>query len=99
MANENLSSPFSKDLSIQTEMENIWSDTCGSWQNCNESTIQSFLTKCEELSIDSQYCMSWVEQYKDQIPNWNDVSKVSLKWINQHTSAGSPYSVSDENLS
>ena len=38
MANEN----------IQMKMENIWQDTCGSWGNCTETTIQSFLAKSEE---------------------------------------------------
>jgi hypothetical protein len=99
MPKDNQFSDFINELSLQTKMENIWSNTCGSWENCNETTIQSFLSQCEEYSIDSQYCMSWVEQHKDQIPNWAGVSETSLGWINQHTSTGSPFSVNDENLS
>ncbi|MBS4171980.1 hypothetical protein KHA87_01715 [Bacillus sp. FJAT-49736] len=73
-------------------MEKIWVDICGAWTNCSETTIQQFLAKCQEESIDPQYCMSWVEQHQAQIPNWEAVSKVSLGWINQHTSTGSPLS-------
>ncbi|UNK17586.1 hypothetical protein MNQ98_24510 [Paenibacillus sp. N3/727] len=84
-----------KDLSIQNKMENIFNHTCGTWQNCTESNIQSFLEQCQEHSIDSQYCMSWVEQHKSQIPDWQVVSKVSLDWVNQHTSTGSPISFTE----
>lgn len=42
--------------------------------------------------------MSWVEQHKDQIPNWTDVSETSLGWINQHTSTGSAISVNEQDL-
>ncbi|MDV7766794.1 hypothetical protein [Peribacillus sp. CSMR9] len=83
---------------IQNKMENIWQDTCGSWENCTETTIQSFLAKSEESNIDPQYCMSWVEQHKTQIPEWPAVSKVSLDWVNQHTSTGSPLSMKDQDL-
>jgi len=83
------------DLSIQTKMENLFINTCGSWQNCRESNIQTFLEQCQENNIDPQYCMSWVEQHKSQIPDWQDVSKVSLDWVNQHTSTGSPISFSE----
>ena len=54
---------------IKQEMEHIWAETCGSWENCNEENIQSFLSQCYEKSIDPQYCMSWVEQHSNQIPN------------------------------
>lgn len=83
------------DLNIQKKMENIFNNSCGTWQNCTESNIQSFLEECQEHSIDSQYCMSWVEQHKSQIPDWQVVSKVSLDWINQHTSTGSPISFTE----
>lgn len=75
---------------LKQEMERIWSETCGSWENCTEENIQSFLAQCGEKSIDPQYCMSWVEKHRDQIPNWSAVSKVSLDWVNEHTSTGSP---------
>ncbi|MGN7402897.1 hypothetical protein ACTHO0_23870 [Cytobacillus praedii] len=75
---------------IKQEMERIWGETCGSWENCTEENIQSFLAQCQEKSIDPQYCMSWVEQHSNQIPNWSAVSKVSLDWVNEHTSTGSP---------
>ena len=39
---------------IKLEMERIWTETCGSWENCNEETIQSFLSQCHEKSIDPQ---------------------------------------------
>ena len=83
------------DLSIQTKMENIFNNTCGTWQNCTESTIQVFLEQCLENNIDPQFCMSWVEQHKSQISDWQDVSKVSLDWVNQHTSTGSPVSFTE----
>ena len=46
-----------------------------------------------EKSIDPQYCMSWVEQHSNQIPNWSAISKVSLEWVNEHTSTGSPINI------
>lgn len=97
--NENQFSNFINEESLQRKIENIWSNTCGSWENCNENTIQSFLTQCNENNLDPQYCMSWVEQHREQITNWNAVSKASLSWVNQHTSTGSPYNGSDDNLS
>jgi hypothetical protein len=79
----------------QTKMEKIFQTTCGSFENCTESSIQSFLQQCEENGIDSQFCMSWVEQHKSEISDWQTVSKVSLEWMNQHTSTGSPISFSE----
>ena len=78
---------------IKQKMEHIWIETCGSWENCNEENIQSFLSQCQEKSIDPQYCMSWVEQHSDQVPNWSAISKVSLEWVNEHTSTGSPINI------
>jgi hypothetical protein len=85
--------------SLQTKIENVFTNTCGTWENCNEETIQSFLAQCLENNIDPQYCMSWVEQHKNQIPNWSDVSQTSLGWVNQHTSTGSAISNSVQDLS
>ena len=92
-------SDFINELSLQTKMENVWINTCGSWQNCNQSTIQSFLSQCLEYSIDPQYCMSWVEQHKNEIPNWSSVSETSLGWVNEHTSTGSAYSITEQDFS
>ncbi len=80
---------------LQTKMEKIFQATCGSFENCTESSIQSFLQQCEENGIDSQFCMSWVEQHKSEIPDWQTVSKVSMEWMNQHTSTGSPITFSE----
>lgn len=77
------------ELAIQTKMENIWLNTCRTWDNCNEITVQAFLSQCLDYNLDPQFCMSWVEQHMDQIPDWTAVSQVSLDWINQHTSSGS----------
>ncbi|MFB6468804.1 hypothetical protein ACE38V_18775 [Cytobacillus sp. Hz8] len=77
--------------SIESKIERIWDNTCQSFQNCTSSNIQSFLQECLENQIDPQFCMSWVEQHKSEIPDWNSVSETSLNWINQHTSTGSPY--------
>ena len=85
----------SNNLSIQNDMENIFTATCGTWQNCTESSIQLFLEECLEHNIDPQYCMGWVEQHQSQIADWQVVSKVSLDWINQHTSTGSPISFTE----
>ncbi|MFC7395472.1 hypothetical protein [Scopulibacillus cellulosilyticus] len=90
--------PIENNHSSQTIIEDIWNDTCGSWQNCTEKSIQSFLTQCQENNIDPQYCMGWVEQHKEQIPDWQSVSKGSLDWINQHTSTGSPISINNQDL-
>lgn len=75
---------------IQTRMEEIWSKTCGSWQNCTENTIEAFLTQCDNQNIDPQFCMNWISQHKEKIPNWSAVSEISLDWIQEHTSTGSP---------
>lgn len=90
---------FINELAIQVKMENIWANTCRSWQNCNETTIQSFLSQCEEYNIDPQFCMSWVENYKNQIPNWSAVSSTSLGWINNHTSTGSSLTITENEFS
>lgn len=99
MPNEQHFSSFIDELSIQTKMENVWLNTCGSWNNCNKDTIQSFLAQCLEYNIDPQFCMSWVEQHRNQIPSWSAVSETSLGWVNAHTSTGSPLSLTDETLS
>jgi trans-aconitate methyltransferase len=77
---------------IKDKMENIFQNTCGSWLNCTDTTIQAFLDQCEQNNIDPQFCMSWVEQHKSEIPEWVTVSKVSLEWVKEHTSTGSPNS-------
>lgn len=83
---------------IDLIMKNVWRNTCGSWQNCTETTIKSFLAQCQENNIDPQYCMSWIEGHRSQIPDWTVVSKVSLDWVNQHTSTGSPISFTEMDL-
>ncbi|MFP3123908.1 hypothetical protein OH784_14370 [Ectobacillus funiculus] len=97
MANQNQFTN-STNSSIQGTMENIWRTTCGSWENCNESTVQSFLSQCEQHNIDPQFCMSWIQQHSEQIPNWSAVSDTTREWVNQHTSTGSPISVSKQNI-
>jgi hypothetical protein len=86
---------MSNEVEIDLKIKNAWENTCGTWQNCTETTIQSFLSQCLERNIDPQYCMSWVEQHSAQIPDWNTVAKVSLDWVNQHTSTGSPISFTE----
>lgn len=88
----------SPNSSIQGTMENIWRTTCGSWENCNKSTVQSFLSQCEQHNIDPQFCMNWIQQHSDQIPNWSTVSDTTREWVNQHTSTGSPISVSEQDI-
>jgi hypothetical protein len=85
--------------SVQEKMEDIWRTTCGTWENCNETTVQSFLSQCEQRSIDPQYCMSWIQQHNDKIPNWTAVSDTTREWVIQHTSTGSPISGSENNFS
>ncbi|OCA90078.1 hypothetical protein F7984_04280 [Pradoshia sp. D12] len=80
----------SKD-SIQIKMEQILSHTCGSFENCTETNIQTFLTQCYEENIDPQYCLSWIAEHNAKIPNWANVSKISQEWINGHTSTGSTF--------
>ena len=98
MVNESHFSEFISDVSIQAKMENVWSYTCGSWENCNDGTILSFLSQCLEYNIDPQFCMSWVEKHQNEIPNWEAVSATSLGWVNQHTSTGSAISISEQDL-
>ncbi|MBY0121142.1 hypothetical protein [Bacillus sp. S/N-304-OC-R1] len=80
------------DHSIQNKMEKIFQHTFRSWENCTETSIKDFLEQCLEQGIDPQYCMSWVEQHKSQIPDWQGISQLSLNWVNEHTSTGSPVS-------
>ncbi|MDQ0220622.1 hypothetical protein ELQ35_05765 [Peribacillus cavernae] len=84
--------------SILEAMEEIWRTTCGTWQNCNETTVQSFLSKCEESNFDPQFCMTWIQHHSDKIPNWSAVADTTQEWVNQHTSTGSPISVSEDNI-
>jgi hypothetical protein len=90
MQDQNLFSKNGANSSMQAYVEEIWQQTCGTWDNVNESTVQDFLSQCDEKNIDSQFAMSWVEQNKENIPDWQSVSRVSLDWMNQHTSTGSP---------
>jgi hypothetical protein len=99
VVNEEHFSDFINHVSIQAKMENVWSYTCGSWENCNVETIQSFLSQCLEYNIDPLFCMNWVEQHQNEIPNWSAVSETSLGWVNQHTSTGSAISISEQDLS
>ncbi len=46
---ENDYNDFMNELSIQTKMENVWLNTCGTWENCNQENIQSFLAQCLRL--------------------------------------------------
>ena len=96
---DNQFSHFINELSVLTKMENVFSNTCGSWENCNEATIQSFLSQCLDYNIDPQFCMSWVEQHQSEIPNWSAVSGASLGWVNEHTSSGSAISISEQDFS
>jgi hypothetical protein len=80
------------DSPIQASIEQIWQNICRGWDQFNQSAVLDFLSQCEEKGIDSQFAMSWVEKYKDKIPDWQAVSRVSLDWMNQHTAAGSPLS-------
>ena len=96
---ENQINNFMNEISIQTKMENVWLNSCGSWENCNQSTIQSFLSQCLDYNIDPQFCMSWVEQHMDQIPDWDTVSATSLNWVNEHTSTGSTISITEQDFS
>ena len=78
--------------SIQEKMEEIWRSTCGTWENCNASTVQSFLSECEQNSIDPQFCMSWIQEHANMIPNWSNIADMTREWVVEHTSTGSPIS-------
>jgi hypothetical protein len=82
-------------LSVQETMEDIWRKTCGTWENCNESNVEPFLSKCLDHNIDPQYCMNWIIQHSDQIPNQSAVLDKAREWVNKHTSTGSPISASN----
>ncbi|MGM0876683.1 MAG: hypothetical protein ACQEWV_18460 [Bacillota bacterium] len=88
----------STDSSVHEKMEDIWRSTCGTWQDCNETTVQSFLSQCEQSSIDPQFCMSWIQKHNDMIPNWSAVSDTTREWVIQHTSTGSPISRTEDNI-
>lgn len=86
------------EFNVQKKMEEIWRDTCGTWENCNQSTIQSFLSGCEQHSIDPQVCMDWIQKHNDKIPDWSAVSDLTREWVIEHTSTGSPISDTEENI-
>ncbi|MEK4884637.1 hypothetical protein NST12_07305 [Bacillus sp. FSL W8-1127] len=92
MAKENFSTNTTTPHFVQKTMEEIWSSTCGSWQNCNNANISSFLSQCLEHNIDPQFCFDWISQHSNEIPNWSTVSNTAREWVNQHTSTGSPLS-------
>ncbi|KON88495.1 hypothetical protein AF332_17865 [Sporosarcina globispora] len=92
MQNQNQFNNTDVNSSIQASVEQIWQNTCGSWEKFNQSAVQKFLSQCEERGIDPQFAMSWIEKSKDKVPDWQTVSRVSLDWINQHTASGSPLS-------
>ncbi|MBU9713889.1 hypothetical protein [Evansella tamaricis] len=75
------------DSKVQDKMEEIWRVTCGSWENCSTSNIQHFLSQCEEKSIDPQFCMNWIQQHSDKIPDWPLVSDMTREWVIEHTSS------------
>ncbi|KQU23387.1 MULTISPECIES: hypothetical protein [Priestia] len=87
---------LNENQSVQETMESFWRITCGTWKNCNESTVQAFLSQCEQHSIDPQFCMNWIQQHRDKIPNWSAVSDTTREWVNEHTSTGSPVSMFDQ---
>ncbi|KOP70785.1 hypothetical protein [Priestia megaterium] len=87
---------LNENQSVQETMESFWRTTCGTWENCNESTVQAFLSQCEQHSIDPQFCMNWIQQHRDKIPNWSTVSDTTREWVNEHTSTGSPVSMFDQ---
>ncbi|WP_027409756.1 hypothetical protein [Anoxybacteroides tepidamans] len=78
--------------SVQETMERIWRNTCGTWENCNVSNVQSFLSECFEHNIDPQYCMDWITQHTNEIPNASAILDEAQEWVNEHTSTGSPLS-------
>ncbi|WP_216827576.1 hypothetical protein [Alkalihalobacterium elongatum] len=84
------------DESIQARVEDNFMNICDSWGNCNEENIQFFLAECYGQSIDPQFCMSWLEQHKEQLPNWSSLSVIAQEWINEHTSTGSPLSMEND---
>ncbi|MDQ0254663.1 hypothetical protein J2S74_002042 [Evansella vedderi] len=90
MTVENQFNQSNVDASTQNKMEEIWRITCGSWENCSQSNIQNFLSQCEEVSIDPQYCLNWIIEHSDQIPNWASISNNAREWVIDHTSTGNP---------
>ncbi|RFU66514.1 hypothetical protein [Bacillus sp. V59.32b] len=96
MRNQNEFNDFSTDSSVVNKMEDILRATCGTWQNCNQTNVQSFLSRCEQENIDPQFCMNWLQDNRDKIPNWPDVSDTTREWMIEHTSTGSPVSVAKD---
>lgn len=92
MPDQNEINDFSTDYPVMDKMEDIFRSTCGTWQNCNESNIQTFLSKCEQENIDPQFCMNWIKDNHDKIPNWTNISDTTREWVIEHTSTGSPIS-------
>lgn len=75
---------------ITAKMEDIFKTTCGSWENCNQSNIVSFLSQCYEQGIDPQFCVNWLDEHSNHISQWSDFSHTAQEWVNEHTASGSP---------
>ncbi|UOE96158.1 hypothetical protein [Alkalihalobacillus sp. LMS39] len=78
---------------IKNEIQAIFKETCGTWQNCTEETVLHFLSTCQSRNLDPQYCMNWLEEHKEQIAHWNEFSEAAQEWVNENTASGTPYTL------
>lgn len=81
---------------FKEKLQHIFASTCGTWENCNEVTVISFLTQCLNNSIDPQFGFSWLEEHQEEIPDWTNFSDTAQDWISEHTSTGTPISMKKE---
>ena len=84
-----------------SRIENLFMHACGTWKNCNDSNIQSFLSKCQSLNIDLSDSLNWLEEHRSNIPNFQSVWSAANGWVNQHdlVGSGSPVSSTYQNSS
>ncbi|WP_078552678.1 hypothetical protein [Bacillus alkalicellulosilyticus] len=82
-------------INIDERIHEIFKETCGTFQKCNESSIVSFLSECWKHSIDPQYAIDWLEQYKVQMAHWPEFVDKAHEWVTEHTSSGSPFTTDE----
>ncbi|AGT32005.1 hypothetical protein M493_08650 [Geobacillus genomosp. 3] len=73
-------------------IEAIWRRQCGTWEKSDAACIQSFLAECLHRHLDPQDALNWLIEHRTALPDGDAVVSEALRWVNEHTSTGSPVS-------
>ncbi|MBB6282494.1 MULTISPECIES: hypothetical protein [Geobacillus] len=71
-------------------VEAIWRRQCGTWERSDAACVQAFLAECVARNLDPQDGLNWVIEHRVALPNAEAVADAALRWVNEHTSTGSP---------